>query len=62
MYTFNLLIQLNNMNTKQNIAKFIDNVARNDFKKADNMLAVVVNEKLKQRIRQADQKLSKGFK
>ena len=49
------------MNTKQNIAKFIDNVARNDFKKADNMLAVVVNEKLKQRIRQADQKLSKGF-
>jgi|APCry1669192913_1035438.scaffolds.fasta_scaffold06972_2 hypothetical protein len=50
------------MNNKQNIAKFIDNVARNDFKKADNMLTVVVNEKIKQRIREADKKLSTGSK
>jgi hypothetical protein len=50
------------MNTKQNIAKFINNITRNDFKKADNMLSIVVNEKIKQRIRQADYKLSKGSK
>jgi len=46
------------MNTKQTIAKFVNHVARNDFKKADQQLAAIVNEKIKQRIQAADKKLS----
>jgi len=46
------------MDTKQSISKFINHVARNDFKKADTQLAAIVNEKIKQRIVAADKKLS----
>ena len=46
------------MNDKQNIVNFIKHVSSNDFKKANNALAAVVNEKIKQRIQAADRKLA----
>jgi len=46
------------MNKQKNIARFISNVANNNFKKANEALAAVVNEKIQQRVRTADQKLS----
>jgi len=46
------------MDNKQILSKFINNVARNDLKKADQQLAAIVNEKIKQRIQAADKKLS----
>jgi hypothetical protein len=43
---------------KENTINFIKHVANNDFKKADSDLAAIINEKLKQRIAIANQKLS----
>ena len=46
------------MNEKRNIVNFVKNVADNNFKKADSLLAAIVNEKLKARIQAANAKLT----
>jgi len=46
------------MKEKNHIINFINNVGSNNFKKADSSLAEIVNEKLKHRIRVAQQKLT----
>lgn len=50
------------MNEKNEIINFIKHVSGNDFKKANDSLAAVVNEKIKQRIQAVDQKLAAGQK
>ena len=46
------------MKEKNHIINFINNVGSNNFKKADSSLAEIVNEKLKHRIRVAQQRLT----
>ena len=46
------------MNEKKHILNFIKNVSSNEFKKANEALSAVVNEKIKQRIQLANQKLA----
>ena len=53
-----LLILLNNMKEKQAIVNFIKNVANNNFKQADALLASIVNEKIKARVQAANAKLT----
>lgn len=50
------------MNEQQHILQFIKNVTGNDFKRANDALAAVVNEKIKRRIHAADHKLSTSGK
>jgi hypothetical protein len=50
------------MNEKKNIVSFINHVTNNEFKRADAALAAVVNEKIKQRIADANRALAKGGK
>jgi|TARA_R110000868_G_scaffold368446_1_gene631557 hypothetical protein len=46
------------MNVQKNIASFVSHVTNNKFKQANDALAAVVNEKIKQRIAVANQNLS----
>lgn len=46
------------MNEKKDIINFIKHVTSSDYKKANQSLAAVVNEKIKQRIATANQKLA----
>ena len=48
------------MNEKQAIIKFIRNVTSNNFKEANSNLTAIVNEKIKQRIREQNTKLTKS--
>lgn len=48
------------MTEKPNIIKLIKHIASNDYSKADQALAAIVNEKLKRRIVAADQKITSG--
>ena len=50
------------MNEKNEIVNFIKHVSSNEFKKANDALAAVVNEKIKQRILAVDQKLAANQK
>ena len=46
------------MKQDRNVINFIKHVTSNDYKKADEALAAVVNEKLKLRIAATDKKLA----
>jgi len=46
------------MKEKQAIVNFIKNVANNNFKQADALLASIVNEKIKARVQAANAKLT----
>jgi len=46
------------MNQKQQIASFIKHVVDNNYSAANSSLQVVINEKLKQRIKKADSALA----
>ncbi len=54
--------QENIMNENQHIVNFIKHVTSNDFNKANEALAAVVNEKIKQRIQAADNQLALASK
>lgn len=50
------------MNEKEHLINFIKHVSSSEFKKANNSLAAVVNEKIKQRIAVADKQLELASK
>ena len=50
------------MNEKKDIINFIKHVSSNDFNRANQALAAVVNEKIKQRIQAADKQLALASK
>lgn len=50
------------MNEKKDIINFIKHVSSNDFNRANQALAAVVNEKIKQRIQAVDRQLALASK
>lgn len=46
------------MNQKQQITKFIKHVASNDYSTANKLLKGIINEKIKNRIKNADKSLT----
>lgn len=43
---------------KQQVLNLINNIANNNYKKANSALEAIVNEKIKQRIAKADKKIA----